>query len=191
MAVNGMSNAGRSTPYANSGMVVQVTPEDLIHQGYDDNPLIGLAFQRDLERKTFLSTKQEYAAPAMRIKDFMARKSTGKLAPSNFRPAIEAYDLWTLLPPWIANPLAGAFASFERKIPGFIGEDGNMIAIESRTSSPLRLTRNGQMESVNTPGLYPVGEGAGYAGGIVSAAVDGVRAAEAIVEKWGRGPSGH
>ncbi len=182
MAVNGMSNANRSTPFANSGIVVQVTPEDLEHRGYEPGPLMGIAFQRDLEAAAFKHTSRPYAAPAMRIADFVARRPSGKLAPTNFRPEAEADDLWQLLPHWIAEPLREGLLSFDRKIRGYISNEGNLMAVESRTSAPIRILRGEDLMSVSVSGLYPIGEGAGYAGGIVSAAVDGLKAAEQIIQ---------
>lgn len=182
MAINGMSNANRSAPFANSGVVVQVTPEDLERVGYKRSPLMGIAFQRSLEEKTFEATDKPYAAPAMRIIDFIKRKPSGTLAPTHFRPAAEPYDIHRILPAWIAKPLRKALIHFDSKIRGYAGSDGNMLAVESRTSSPVRITRADDLQSVDVAGLYPVGEGAGYAGGIVSAAVDGLRAAAVIAE---------
>jgi len=183
MAVNGMSNANRSTPFANSGVVVQITPEDLYRQGFAEDPLVGIAFQRSLEEKAFQATSQPYAAPAMRISDFMARRPSGDLAPTNYRPAAEPCNLWEILPTWLAEPLHAGLEGFNRKIKGYTSREANMLAVESRTSSPLRIPRGEDLQSTSTRGLYPVGEGAGYAGGIVSAAVDGVKAAEAIVNQ--------
>jgi len=181
MAINGMSNANRSTPFANSGLVVQVVPEDLERRGYRPGPLIGVAFQRDLEAAAYAATARPFAAPAMRVADFIAGKPSGSLAPSNFRPALEAADLDQILPPWIAAPLRAGLASFERIIRGYGSREANLLAVESRTSSPVRLPRDADLMSQSLAGLFPVGEGAGYAGGIVSAAVDGVKAAARII----------
>lgn len=181
MAINGMSNAKRSSPFANSGIVVQVTPADIQRHGLGNDALAGIRLQRQLERNTFLATKQAYAAPAMRIDEFVNKQVSGALAHSRFKPAVEAVDLWDIIPNWLANPLAEGFKAFNRKMPGFISEHANMLAIESRTSSPIRINRGEDMQSLNMPGLYPAGEGAGYAGGIVSAAVDGLKAAEKII----------
>jgi len=189
MAVNGMSNANRSTPFANSGIVVQVTPEDLERRGYAPGPLMGIAFQRDLEEAAFKHTTQPYAAPAMRIADFVARRPSAKLAPTNFRPEAEADDLWQLLPRWIAEPLRQGLLSFDRKIRGYISNEGNLMAVESRTSAPIRILRGEDLMSVTVGGLYPIGEGAGYAGGIVSAAVDGLKAAEQIIARASCNPN--
>lgn len=185
MAINGMSNANRSTPFANSGVVVQVTPEDLVRHGYGDSPLVGLELQRRLEARTFQSTSMAYAAPSMRVSDFVGRVAGGTLAPTHFRPRAEPADLWEILPAWIAEPLRLGLLEFDRKIRGYVTEEANLMAVESRTSAPLRIPRGSDLMSVRFAGLYPVGEGAGYAGGIVSAAVDGLRVAEAIIAARG------
>ncbi len=187
MAVNGMSNAKRSSPFANSGIVVQVTPQDIKQHGLGDDPLCGIRMQRELEEKTFRATPQAYAAPAMRITDFMNNKPSGTLAHSRFKPAVEACDIRMILPAWLSQPLAEGLQGFNRKMNGFISEYANMLAVESRTSSPVRIVRDKtSMESISLQGLYPVGEGAGYAGGIVSAAVDGLKAAAAIINTTGQ-----
>jgi uncharacterized FAD-dependent dehydrogenase len=181
MVVNGMSNSTRSARFANSGVVVQVSPEDLSAHGYDESPLRGVAFQRDLEEAAFKAVLKPYFAPAMRVSDFVAGKATGKLAPTNFLPGIEAADFRELLPDWIANPLAAGLRVFDRRLRGYAGEDANLLGVESRTSAPIRMPRTEALMSTGVKGLYPVGEGAGYAGGIISAAVDGVRASEALL----------
>ncbi|MDX8388750.1 MAG: FAD-dependent oxidoreductase [Ghiorsea sp.] len=183
MAINGMSNAKRSSPLANSGIVVQVSPKDILKHGLGDDPLCGIRMQRELEEKTFKATTQAYAAPAQRVTDFVANKNTGKLAFSRFKPAVEAADLRTILPNWLSNPLSEGLQAFERKMKGFVTEHANLLAVESRTSSPIRIVRGKDMQSINIKGLYPAGEGAGYAGGIVSAAVDGLKAAAFIINK--------
>jgi uncharacterized FAD-dependent dehydrogenase len=181
MAINGMSNAKRTSPLANSGIVVQITPDDIARHGLGSDPLCGIRMQRELEKKTFEMTSQAYAAPAMRISDYVAKKATGTLATTHFKPGVEAADLWELIPDWLAKPLAEGLTVFDRKMKGFVTSDANILAMESRTSSPIRVTRDRDMQSVNLKGLYPAGEGAGYAGGIVSAAVDGLKAAEKII----------
>lgn len=183
MAVNGMSNAKRSSPFANSGIVVQVTPKDIAEHGLGDDPLCGIRLQRELEEKTFKATSQPYAAPAMRITDFINNTPSGKLANSRFKPSVEAADIREILPTWLSNPLTEGIQAFDRKMKGFISEHANMLAVESRTSSPVRITRDKSLQSISLRGLYPVGEGAGYAGGIVSAAVDGLKAAEVILNQ--------
>jgi len=181
MAVNGMSNAKRGGQWANSGIVVQVTSDDILRHGHQQSPLMGLAFQRELEEATFKAAGNQYAAPAMRLVDFIGKRATGKLAPTRFKPEAVPADLWNIFPDWLAEPLAEGIKGFGRKMRGFVSTEANLLGSETRTSSPVRIVRDEQMQSVSLQGLYPVGEGAGYAGGIVSAAVDGLKAAEAII----------
>lgn len=186
MAVNGMSNAKRSGEFANSGLVVQVTPEDIERHGIkpdgiEGHPLSGVAFQRQIERATYNMAGSQYAAPAMRLTDFVNRKPGGTLANCRFKPAAIPADLWELLPHWLASPLAEGIRGFDRRMRGYVSSEANLLASETRTSSPVRISRDDTMQSVSLAGLYPVGEGAGYAGGIVSAAVDGLKAAEKIL----------
>jgi uncharacterized protein len=185
MAINGMSNAKRSSPFANSGVVVQVTQLDLDRHGVAEGPLRGIALQRDLERRAYLATSRPYAAPAMRLTDFLAGRASGTLAPTRFRPAAEPADLHAILPEWLTRPLAEGLQGFDRRMRGYVTDEANLLAVESRTSSPVRIPRGEDMQSVGLGRLYPVGEGAGYAGGIVSAAVDGLKAAEAIIARRG------
>ena len=181
MAVNGMSNAKRSGEFANSGLVVQVTPEDIERHGIAAHPLSGVHFQREIERATFKMTGSQYAAPAMRLTDFVNRKASGTLANCRFKPAVIPADLWELLPKWVASPLAEGIKGFDRRMRGYVTDEANLLASETRTSSPVHISRDDSMQSVSLSGLDPVGEGAGYAGGIVSAAVDGLKAAEKIL----------
>jgi len=183
MAVNGMSNAKRSSPFANSGIVVQVTQADLDRHGAREGPLRGIELQRELERRAYEAVSRPYAAPAMRLTDFLAGKPSGTLAPTRFRPAAEPADLHAILPAWLTRPLAEGLKGFGQKMRGYVTDEANLLAVESRTSSPVRIPRNEAMQSVGFARLYPVGEGAGYAGGIVSAAVDGLKAAEAIIAR--------
>lgn len=182
MAVNGMSNAHRRSPLANSGVVVQVTPDDIKRHGLGDDALCGIRLQRELERKCFQMTQTPYAAPAMRVSDFVHKKATGTLAQTRFKPAVEAADLHDLFPAWLSEPLREGLTAFDRKMKGYVSDDANILAVESRTSSPIRMLRGQSMQSVSLSNLYPIGEGAGYAGGIASAAVDGLKAATKILE---------
>jgi len=182
MAVNGMSNAKRAGQWANSGIVAQVSPEDIQRHGISDHPLMGIAFQRELEVATFRAAGERYAAPAMRLVDFIDGHATGTLASTRFKPEVIAADLWDIFPSWLGQPLCEGIKGFGQKMRGFVTIEANLLASETRTSSPLRILRDEQMQSVSVQGLYPVGEGAGYAGGIVSAAVDGLKAAAAIIE---------
>jgi len=182
MAVNGMSNAHRRSPLANSGVVVQVTPDDIQRHGLGSDALCGIRLQRELERDCFNMTQTPYAAPAMRISDFVEKKATGKLAQTRFKPNVEAADLHALFPKWLAEPLREGLLAFDRKMKGYVSEHANLLAVESRTSSPIRITRNQDMQSISLNNLYPIGEGAGYAGGIASAAVDGLKVAAQLLK---------
>jgi len=181
MAVNGMSNAKRAGQWANSGIVAQVTPEDIQRHGIREHPLMGIEFQRQLEVATFRAAGHRYAAPAMRLVDFIGKHASGNLAPTRFKPDAVASDLWEILPDWLGEALCEGIKGFGKKMHGFITDEANLLASETRTSSPLRIVRDAQLQSVSVQRLYPVGEGAGYAGGIVSAAVDGLKAAAAII----------
>ena len=182
MAVNGMSNAHRRSPLANSGIVVQVTPDDIERHGLGNDALCGIRLQRELERDCFEMTQTPYAAPAMRISDFVSKKATGKLAQTRFKPSVEAADLDDLFPTWLSEPLREGLIAFDRKMKGYVSNDANLLAVESRTSSPIRMLRDQGMQSTSLSNLYPIGEGAGYAGGIASAAVDGLKVAAQILK---------
>jgi len=150
-------------------------------QGPGD-PLAGIAFQRHWEGQAFALGGASYAAPGQRLDDFLANRSSealGSVAPS-YEPGVRLANLETALPPYVIGALREALPAFNRTIPGYAMADAMLTGVETRTSSPLRLPRNGNFESVNTQGLYPAGEGAGYAGGILSAAIDGIRVAEAV-----------
>jgi len=183
MAVNGMSNAHRRSPLANSGIVVQVTQADLQREQFGDDALSGIRLQRQLEKACFDMTQTPYAAPAMRISDFIHHQATGKLATTRFKPSVEAADLHALFPTWLSEPLRQGLMAFNQKMKGYVSDEANILAIESRTSSPIRLNRDEQMQSVSMSNLYPIGEGAGYAGGIMSAAVDGLKVASQILNQ--------
>jgi len=182
--VNGMSASHRNSPFANSGMVVQINPEDI--PGSD--PLRGLEYQESLEQLAFMQASQisnikyqisnSSAAPAQRMKDFVESRPSKDLPPCSYLPGIvpSRLDLW--LPPHIGKRLQQGFRDFDRKYPGFLTNDAVILGVESRSSSAVRIPRDPEtLQSVSTPGLYPCGEGAGYAGGITSSALDGINAA--------------
>ncbi|MBK8012008.1 MAG: hypothetical protein IPK13_11715 [Deltaproteobacteria bacterium] len=186
MVVNGMSSARRSTPFANSGVVVQVDPTDMSALGCGDSPLAGVEFQRLLERQTFEAGQGGYRAPAMCASDLVRGRASGQLAHSHFRPGLVPCDLADVLPPLIHQPLVEAIRRFDRIIPGYGSNAGNLLAIESRTSSPIRIPRDAtSFEVPGFRGLYVSGEGPGYAGGIMSAAIDGLRVAHHVLEGLG------
>ena len=181
MVVNGMSNFDRAAQNANAALVVQVFPED-----FGSHPLDGMAFQQRLEQAAWDLGGGEGLAPACRLEDFMRGRATarfGAVSPS-FRPGVRGADLNGCLPPFVADGLREALATFARQIKGFDMPDAVLTAVESRTSAPLRILRDETMQSPTHRGVYPVGEGAGYAGGIVSSAVDGLKAAEAIISHF-------
>jgi uncharacterized FAD-dependent dehydrogenase len=178
VVTNGMSQYSRAERNANAGLVVDVTPADFPHAGV----LAGIDLQRRHEQQAFLAGGGSYAAPAQRVADFLAgRASTalGEVVPS-YRPGVTPTDLSACLPDFVTAALREALPAFARKIPGFAMDDAVMTGVETRTSAPVRLPRGPDQQSSNTRGLYPAGEGAGYAGGILSAGVDGVRVAESV-----------
>lgn len=181
MAINGMSHSTRGSGFANAGLVAEVGLEDLAGEGFGSDSLAGLRFQRAMEQAVFSSTSSPYAAPGMRLTDFIQKKQSTDLAPTRFKPRVEPADLWSILPHWLLEPIAAAIQIFDRKIRGFHSSEANVMAIESRTSSPIRFLRDHTFQSPHIRRLYLAGEGAGYAGGIVSSAVDGLRIAESIL----------
>ena len=183
VVTNGMSQYSRNERNANSALVVGVTPADF-PGGQDANadPLAGIAFQRHWERLAFEAGGSDYKAPAQRVGDFLAgRPSTvlGSVLPS-YTPGVQPTDLTRCLPDYVVAALRESLPAFAREISGFAMEDALLTGVETRTSSPIRITRDEGFQSLNTRGLFPAGEGAGYAGGILSAAVDGIRVAEAV-----------
>ena len=178
VVTNGMSQYSRAERNANSGLVVDISPE----VDYPGHPLAGIAFQRHWEAEAFAAGGGSYAAPAQRVGDFLAnRPSTaqGSVEPS-YTPCVHWTDLSLCLPPFVIDALREALPAFAKQIPGFALADAVMTGVETRTSSPIRIKRGADFHSVNTRGLYPAGEGAGYAGGILSAGVDGIKVAEAV-----------
>jgi uncharacterized FAD-dependent dehydrogenase len=185
VVTNGMSQYSRAERNANAGLVVGVTPAD-----YPDGPLGGIGFQRHWEQRAFLAGGASYAAPAQRVGDFMARRGSATLGAVNpsYQPGVTPCDLADCLPDFVVAALREALAAFDCKLPGFAMEDAVMTGVETRTSAPIRIRRGRDGHSLNTRGLFPAGEGAGYAGGILSAAVDGIRIAEAVaLDLLGRG----
>jgi uncharacterized protein len=177
VVTNGMSQYSRAERNANAGIVVSITPAD-----YPGGALAGIAFQRRWEQRAFAAGGASYAAPAQRVEDFLAgRPSTalGSVVPS-YKPGVTPTDLAACLPDYAVAAIREAVPAFDRQIRGFAMGDAVLTGVETRTSAPLRITRGRNGQSLNTVGLYPAGEGAGYAGGILSAAVDGIRAAEAV-----------
>lgn len=178
--VNGMSNSARSSPYANSGIAVAIEPEDwagfTMHGAF-----AALEFQKAVEKAAWDAAGNSFKAPAQRITDFLDNKLSATLPSCSYYPGLVSADLNTVLPDFLGNRLKKAFIEFNNKMKGYITEDAVMLGVESRTSSPVRIPRDEQtLMHPQVSGLYPCGEGAGYAGGIVSSAIDGVIVASAV-----------
>ena len=181
VVTNGMSHYSRNERNANAGIVVGITPADF----GADHPLAGIALQRQLEEKAFRLGGANYNAPAQLVGDFLAgRPSTGPgLVIPSYTPGITWTDLGQALPDYAIAAIREALPAFEKSLKGFAMSDAVLTAVETRTSSPIRIVRDENFESTNTKGLFPAGEGAGFAGGIISAAVDGMKIAEAVAQK--------
>jgi uncharacterized protein len=183
VVTNGMSQYSRNERNANAGIVVGITPDD-----YPGGPLAGIAFQRIWESRAFELGQGGYRAPAQRVGDFLKRQASsalGAVEPS-YRPGVTPTALDASLPDYCIDAIREAIPALERKLPGFALADAVLTGVETRTSSPLRIRRGADGMSVSTRGLFPAGEGAGYAGGIFSAAIDGIEAAEAVARYLAR-----
>jgi uncharacterized FAD-dependent dehydrogenase len=178
VVTNGMSQYSRAEFNANSGFVVGIDPE----RDYPGHPLAGLALQRALEEKAFVAGGSSYAAPGQTVGDFLAgRPSTGfGVVEPSYKPGVTPTDLAAILPDFATEAFREALPVFGRQIPRYDHPDAMMTGVETRTSSPIRISRGKDGQSLTLPGLFPAGEGAGYAGGILSAAVDGIKTAEAV-----------
>ncbi|MBO9516031.1 MAG: NAD(P)/FAD-dependent oxidoreductase [Variovorax sp.] len=184
VVTNGMSQYSRNERNANAGIVVGIDPRD--YPGWEDgragSPLAGIALQRSLESNAFVLGGGDYRAPGQLVGDFVAGKPSaalGGVEPS-YKPGVTLGDLHAALPAYAIEAMREAFPAFARKIKGFDQHDAVLTGVETRTSSPIRIGRGEDLQSLNVRGLYPAGEGAGYAGGILSAGVDGIRVAEAV-----------
>jgi uncharacterized FAD-dependent dehydrogenase len=180
VATNGMSQYSRNERNANAGIVVGITPE----VDYPGNPLAGIALQRKWEAAAFVAGGGTYAAPAQLVGDFIAgtpSMALGEVVPS-YRPGVTPTDLASCLPDYAIAAIREALPAFGKQIRGFDRADAVLTGVETRTSSPIRIRRGEDFQSVNTKGLYPAGEGGGFAGGILSAAVDGIKVAEAVAK---------
>ncbi len=181
VVTNGMSQYSRNERNANSAIVVGITPDD-----YPGHPLAGIDFQRRLEAGAFKLGGETYQAPGQLVGDFLSKRPSsvfGSVLPS-YTPGVLLGDLGKALPAYAIEAIREALPAFDRKIKGFAMDDAVLTGVETRTSSPVRIKRNAHYQSINTKGLYPAGEGAGYAGGILSAAVDGIKVAEALALDW-------
>ena len=184
LVVNGMSDSGRRSPWANAGWVASVSREILEANGIrlPQHPLALLDFQQQTESRFFTPGKG-FAAPAQRLTDFLKHKNSASLPRSSYSPGIFAADMHQYLPAYIAQALRDVLGKITKKKPAFLTEQAILLGLESRTSSPVRILRNPEtLEHPQMPGLYPCGEGAGYAGGITSSAIDGINCAEKILQ---------
>jgi len=182
IVTNGMSEFARDKQNANSALVVSVSPEDF----GSTHPLAGVEYQRTWERKAFEAGGRNYNAPVQLVGDFLSGNASSKLGEINpsYMPGIKLTDMQLCLPDYVTITLKEALREFDRKIKGYARQDALMTGVETRTSAPIRILRKENMESENIDNFYPIGEGAGYAGGIISAAVDGIKAAEKIIEQF-------
>jgi uncharacterized FAD-dependent dehydrogenase len=184
LVTNGMSQHSRNERNANSGLVVSLEPADLLPFGRDPlDPLAGVAFQRHWEAKAFQLGGGTYRAPAQRLDDFLSGRGDSRPPSSiqpSYAPGITPADLSACLPDFAVAAIRDAIPAFDRTLAGFALPDALLTGVETRTSSPIRIPRGPDFQSLNTRGLFPAGEGAGYAGGILSAGIDGIRVAEAV-----------
>ena len=181
VVTNGMSQHSRAEFNANSGIVVDISPE----RDFPGGPLAGVAWQRHWESLAFVAGGSDYKAPGQKLGDFLAGRASaefGEIIPS-YQPGVKPTDLALCLPDFAIQAIREALPVFGRQLPGYDHPEVVLTGVETRTSAPVRITRGADCQSLNTAGLYPAGEGAGYAGGILSAAVDGIKVAEALALK--------
>lgn len=180
VVLNGMSNSARNSRWANAGVVVQVEPEDIPGKYASDGAFSVMNFQRDVERGMFMNTAHPMAAPSQRMVDFCRGRISSDLPASSYFPGTVSAPLHAMLPDCVASRLRKAFPLIDKKIRGYYTNDALLLGVESRTSSPVRIPRDPEtLRCIKEPRLYPCGEGAGYSGGIVSSAIDGIRCAVA------------
>ncbi|MFV0541057.1 MAG: NAD(P)/FAD-dependent oxidoreductase [Aestuariibaculum sp.] len=182
VVVNGMSPSKRNNLFANSGIVVEINVNKDLQRYEHFGALKGLEYQKDLERLAFTAGGRSQVAPAQRLTDFVEGKLSASLNPCSYQPGLNSAPLHSLLPKIIGSRLRKGFVAFGKKMKGYYTENANIVGVESRTSSPISIPRNNNLEHPDIQGLFPCGEGAGYAGGIISAAMDGERCAEAATK---------
>jgi len=184
VVVNGMSPSKRNNKFANSGIVVELDINKDFKKYEHLGPLKGLQFQKDLEKLAFTAGGRNQTAPAQRLTDFVEGKLSTSLNDCSYQPGLKSAPLHSLLPKIIGGRLRKGFAAFGQKMHGYYTKEANIIGVESRTSSPINIPRKTSLEHPDIKGLFPCGEGGGYAGGIISAAMDGERCAEAVIAKF-------
>ena len=186
IVVNGMSPSRRNSQYANSGIVVPVDEDD-VKKYAKYGPLAGLYFQQEVEQSAFLSGGKTQSAPAQLLGDFVSRKESKNLLESSYQPGLTPVSMDAVLPVQIAERLRVGFKHFGKKMKGYLSNEAQIVATESRTSSPVRIPRDRDTsEHVQVKRLFPCGEGAGFAGGIASAAMDGEFCAENLIKLYGK-----
>ena len=184
VVVNGMSPSKRNNKFANSGIVVELDIDKDFKKYEEYGPLKGLEFQKDLEKISFYAGGRSQTAPAQRVTDFVEGRLSSSLNDTSYQPGLKSAPLHSLLPKSIGSRLRKGFMAFGKKMNGYYSEEADIIGVESRTSSPINIPRNENLEHIHIKGLFPCGEGGGYAGGIVSAAMDGERCAEAAIKMY-------
>lgn len=184
LCINGMSHASRSGRFANSALVVALKPTELESWGYS-GVFGGVDFQQDVEQAAYQAGGGDFVAPASRLTDFLQGRVSGDLSSTSYRRGIVPADLATLYPTTVIEALQQSLNPFAKRMPGFLTEEATLIGVETRTASPLRCLRDETGQALGIGGLYPSGEGLGYGGGIASAAIDGVRAAEHLLQELG------
>jgi uncharacterized protein len=188
VVVNGMSPSRRDSRFANSGIVIAINEKDFSRYA-QHGPLAGLYFQQEIEQKACTVAGGTQAAPAQRLVDFVERRNSSSLLETSYQPGLTSVDMREVLPPFIADALKQGFKSFGSKMKGYLTNEAQIVGVESRTSSPVRIPRDKlTLEHPQIKMLFPCGEGAGFAGGIVSAAMDGERCAEAALQKMKKKP---
>ena len=183
VVVNGMSPSRRDSQFANSGIVVAINENDF-KEFSEHGPLAGMYFQQQIEQRACLAAGGNQTAPAQRLIDFVEKKTSSSLLETSYQPGLKSIDMRDVLPSFISEALRQGFKSFGSKMKGYLTNDAQIVGVESRTSSPVRIPRDKEtLEHPQIKMLFPCGEGAGFAGGIVSAAMDGERCAEAALCK--------
>ncbi|MFZ9027617.1 MAG: NAD(P)/FAD-dependent oxidoreductase [Crocinitomicaceae bacterium] len=180
VVTNGWSPSKRNNPYSNSGIVVELHPEDF--EGFEKDPLVCLKFQQEVEKACWEAAGKSQKVPAQRMVDFVNGVVSEDLPKTSYQPGLVSVDLNVVLPSMISTRLRKAFVDFGQKMKGYLTNDAVLHATESRTSSPIKIPREEDLQHPDVKGLYPCGEGAGYAGGIISAAIDGIKCARKIAE---------
>jgi len=178
VVTNGMSNSKRNGEFGNSAVVVNVRADDFLENG---SPLSGLNFRKRWEQRAFLLGGSNYSAPAQKLMDFLQNKQSSVIGSTSFCPDVKPSSLADVLPEFVTQALRLGIAQFDQKMPGFVTKDAHLIGVETRTSSPVRICRRADGQSESVGGIYPCGEGAGYAGGIISSALDGMKAAQNLI----------